>query len=76
MRVFVMSCLLILLRKIDAWISMYVVGLIVVEFLVFLYSGFTSPKSYFLCFNLGYVIMCVSLRCFTDDAESLHADRN
>ena len=46
-----------------------------VLFVVFLCSGFGSPLSTFFCFIKWFVIICVSLWCFTDEVEDLHADR-
>ena len=49
------------------WLSMSVVGLIVVLFVVFLCSGFRSTV---------YLNICVSLRCLTDELEDPYADRS
>ena len=59
----------------DAWLSMCVVGLIVVLFVVFLCSGFRSPLSPLLCFITEFLIICVSLWCFTDETEDPYAEQ-
>ena len=40
-----------------------------------LYSGFRSPLRLFLCFTTVLLVICVSLWCFTDEAEYRYADR-
>ena len=44
-----------------------------VLFVVFLCSGTRSPMGLLLCFIIVFVIMCVSLRCFTDEVEDPRA---
>ena len=51
------------------------VVLIMVMFIIFLCSGFRSPLSHLLCLITVFLIIFVSLWCFTDEVEDLYADQ-
>ena len=61
-------------KMVDAWLSMSVVGLIVVLFVCFLCSGFRSPLSTLLYFITVFLLVCVSLSWFTDAVEDPYAN--
>ena len=54
---------------------MSVVEPIVALFVIVLCSGFRSPLIPLLCFITVFLIICVALRCFTDEVEDPCADR-
>ena len=54
---------------------MSVVGLIVVQFIVFLCSGFRSPLSHLLCFITVVLIIFVFTVIFHDEVENPYAER-
>ena len=56
-------------------LSMSVGELIVVLLMVILCFGFRSPLSPLLCFITVFLIICISLCCFTDKVEDPYADR-
>ena len=67
--------LLSVFQVVGAWLSMSVVGLIVVLFVVFFCPGFRSPLNPLLCFSTVFLIIRVSLWWFTDEVEDPYADQ-
>ena len=51
---------------------MSVVGPIVLLFVVFLSSGFRSPLSYLFCFITVFMLIFVSLCCFTEAQMNMY----
>ena len=60
-------------QKFSAWLSMCLVEHIMVLVVVFLCFSFTQLLSFFICFMTLFLIIFISLRCFTDDAEIRYA---
>ena len=54
---------------------MCMVRLIVVMFVFPLCSGYISPLSLLLCYNIMFEVMCVAMWYFTDEILDLNANR-